>query len=48
MEKGRQTSPRFERKEHKCFNCQNDIADECHLVTECPLHDEEPDLLFDV
>ena len=46
IEKGRHMRPRLERNERKCFNCKEEVEDECHFVIECPLYTEERKLLF--
>ena len=41
IEKGRHMRPRIECNERKCFICKNDVEDEIHFLTKCPLYDNE-------
>ena len=46
IEKGRHVRPRMERNERKCFLCKDEIEDEKHFITKCPLYAQERTLLF--
>ena len=46
IETGRYARPRIDRNERKCFKCENEIEDEFHFVTICPLYDQERVILF--
>ena len=41
IEKGRHTRPRIEKSERYCFICKNEVEDEIHFVTKCPLYSDE-------
>ena len=46
IEKGRHMRPKIERNNRKCFSCRNDIEDELHFITKCPLYINEREILF--
>ena len=46
IEKGRHMRPKIERNKRKCFSCRNDIEDELHFITKCPLYINEREILF--
>ena len=46
IEKGRHLRPRIERIERKCFLCKDEVEDEKHFITKCPLYTHERTLLF--
>ena len=46
IETGRHLRPKLERHERKCFVCRDDIEDECHFVTKCPLYSSERKALY--
>ena len=46
IEKGRHLRPRIERNERKCFLYKDEIEDEKHFITKCPLYAQERTLLF--
>ena len=46
IETGRHLRPKLERQERKCFVCRDDIEDECHFVTKCPLYSSERKVLY--
>ena len=46
IETGRHLRPKLERHERKCFVCKDDIEDECHFVTKCPLYSSERNVLY--
>ena len=41
IEKGRHFRPRIEKDERYCFSCKNEIENEVHFVTKCPLYKDE-------
>ena len=41
IETGRYSRPKIERDDRKCFICKDEIEDELHFVTKCPLYSEE-------
>ena len=41
IEKGRHMRPRIERSVRKCFLCVNEIENEIHFITQCPLFAQE-------
>ena len=47
IEKGRYMRPRIERSEWKCFLCVNEIENEIHVITQCPLYAQERKTLYD-
>ena len=47
IEKGRHFRPKIERNERKCFLCKDDVEDESHFITKCPLYSNERVLLYD-
>ena len=42
----RHMRPKIERINRKCFSCRNDIEDELHFITKCPLYKNERESLF--
>ena len=46
IEKGRHMRDKIERNNRKCFACRNDIEDELHFITKCPLYINEREILF--
>ena len=40
--------PKIERNNRKFFSCRNDIEDELHFITKCPLYINEREILFEV
>ena len=48
IEKGRHFRPKIERNERKCFLCKNDVEDESHFITKCPLYNKERVLLYEL
>ena len=41
IEKGRHFRPKLERHDRKCFICKNDVEDENHFITNCPLYSNQ-------
>ena len=48
IEKGRHSRPKIERNDRKCFICQNEVEDEYHFITKCPLYENERKQLYSV
>ena len=46
IEKGRHFRPKIDRNERKCFICKDDVEDECHFITKCPLYSNQRVLLY--
>ena len=46
IETGRYSRPKIEREDRKCFICKDEIEDELHFVTKCPLYSEERKHLY--
>ena len=46
IEKGRHARPQIERHERFCFNCKDEIENEIHFVTKCPLYEDERKKLY--
>ena len=46
IETGRYSRPKIERDDRKCFICKDEIEDEQHFVTKCPLYSEERKHLY--
>ena len=47
LERGRHIRPRLERSERKCFFCKDEIEDEIHFLTKCPLYADERKALYE-
>ena len=48
IEKGRHFRPKIERIERKCFICKDEVEDESHFITKCPLHSNNRTLLYKI
>ena len=48
IEKGRHMRPPLERSERKCFVCINEVENEIHFLIQCPLYNEEREILFQI
>ena len=48
VENGRNMRPRIERREKKCFLYVNEIENEIHFITQCPLYAHERKKLYGV
>ena len=48
IEIGRHLRPRLERNERKCPICKDEVENEIHFLTKCPLYTDERDILFQV
>ena len=46
IEKGRHMRPKLERTDRRCFFCQDEVEDELHFITKCPLYSNERETLF--
>ena len=46
IEKGRHMRPQIERNDRKCFHCKDQIENESHFVTTCPLYTLDREKLF--
>ena len=46
IEKGRHSRPRIKESEWYCFICKNEVEDEIHFVTKCPLYSDERTKLY--
>ena len=47
IETGRHLRPKLEREHRKCFICKDEIEDELHFVTKCPLYKSERKILYE-
>ena len=46
IETGRHIRPKLDRENRKCFICKDDIEDEMHFITKCPLYSSEREELY--
>ena len=46
IETGRHLRPKLERQQRKCFICKDEIENELHFVTKCPLYSSERKKLY--
>lgn len=47
IETGRHLRPKLERHDRKCFVCKNEIENELHFVTKCPVYSNERKALYE-